>query len=198
MDSTDRDDLAALDFSADSEETSDDVTESDALDFSVSDDRGDDSAIDDFLGEYAPAEAVAAGPELDGLTEDIDEKNEEDVLAPYTFVVTNPPGTVSVSALIGGRIREFELSPKVNSMSEAELADEMLVLANLARQKGLAGQQTYLMESEFLSDGMRELGLDSREVISDFMQNGLGMPSPEQADAAQAEVFATRYSNDRG
>jgi hypothetical protein len=82
-------------------------------------------------------------------------------------------------------------------MSEAELADEIIVLAGLARQKALAGQQTYLMESGFLADGMREFGLDGSEVVRDFMQNGMGMPSPEQAEAAQAEVFATRYSDDR-
>jgi hypothetical protein len=200
MDSTDHNDLAALDFSADSDAASDDADASDPLDFSVTEVDGDDSAMDEFLGEYTPAvtETEDAEAELDALAEETDENGEEDVLAPYTFTVTNPPGIVSVSALIGGRIREVELSPKARSMSEAELADEIIVLADLARQRALAGQQTYLMESEFLADGMREFGLDSREVVRDFMQNGMGMPSAEQAEAAQAEVFATRYADDRG
>lgn len=196
MDRTEDDNLAALDFSADSDATSD--AESDPLDFSVGDDRSADSGMDDLLGDYTPAETDDAEAELDALAEETEEEDEEDVLAPYTYTVTNPPGIVSVSALIGGRIREVELSPKARSMSEDELADEIIVLAGLARQKALAGQQTYLMESELLADGMREFGLDSRDVVRDFMQVGMGMPSPEQAEAAQAEVFATRYSNDRG
>lgn len=199
VDSTDRDEFAALDFSSDNSEEfgADGEPQFDGLDFSASDASDEDSAID-ALNEYAPAQPQVAGAELEALTEDTDQPDEEDVLEPFTFTVTNPPGIVSVSALIGGRIREVELSPKVTSMSEAELAEEILVLAGLARQKALAGQQTYLMDNELLSDGMRELGLESREVVRDFMQNGLGMPSPEQAEAEQAEVFATRYSNDRG
>jgi hypothetical protein len=189
-------DLAALDFSADSAATPGDASASDPLDFSVSGDRNEDLSMGEVLGEYTPAEADAAEPELEALAEEPEEP-EDDELAPYTFTVTNPPGIVSVSALIGGRIREVELSPKARSMSEAELADEIIVLAGLARQKALAGQQTYLMESGFLADGMREFGLDGSEVVRDFMQNGMGMPSPEQAEAAQAEVFATRYSDDR-
>lgn len=199
MDRSEDNNLDALDFSADSHPTAD--AESDPLDFSVGEDHSADSGMDDFLGEYAPAETETDEAELDALTEEADEdaeKDEEDVLAPYTYTVTNPPGIVSVSALIGGRIREVELSPKARSMSEDELADEIIVLAGLARQKALAGQQTYLMESELLADGMREFGLDSRDVVRDFMQIGMGMPSPEQAEAAQAEVFATRYSDDRG
>lgn len=196
MDRTEDNNLDALDFSADSDATSDDA--SDPLDFSVGDDHSGDAAMDDFLGDYTPAETDDAEAELDALAEETEEEDEEDVLAPYTYTVTNPPGIVSVSALIGGRIREVELSPKARSMSEDELADEIIVLAGLARQKALAGQQTYLMESELLADGMREFGLDSRDVVRDFMQIGMGMPSPEQAEAAQAEVFATRYSDDRG
>lgn len=196
MDRTEDNNLDALDFSVDSDATSD--AASDPLDFSVGDDHSGDGAMDELLGDYTPAETDDAEAELDALAEETEEEDEEDVLAPYTYTVTNPPGIVSVSALIGGRIREVELSPKARSMGEDELADEIIVLAGLARQKALAGQQTYLMESELLADGMREFGLDSRDVVRDFMQVGMGMPSPEQAEAAQAEVFATRYSDDRG
>lgn len=197
VDSTDRDDFAALDFSSDVNDESGDELQFDGLDFSGNEAGDEDSAID-ALNEYAPPQPQAAGPELEALTEDTDQPDEEDVLEPFTFTVTNPPGTVSVAALIDGRIRQVELTPKVTSMSEAELADEILVLAGLARQKGLAGQHTYLTQSSLLSDGLRELGLDSGEVVRDFMENGIGLPTPEKADAAVAEVFATRYSHDRG
>src|SRR5262249_37632275 len=142
------------------------------------------------------AEADTGASELDALTEETDEHDEEDVLAPFTCTVTNPPGTVSVSALIGGKIREVELSPKVTSMTEAELADEVLVLAGLARRKGQAGQETYLTQNQILAGGMQEMGFDTGEVVRELMRNALGMPSPEQAEAEQAEVFATRYSGD--
>jgi hypothetical protein len=167
-----------------------------ALDFSVTDHSAHESDID-ALGDYAgePTEEVEPGLDaIDPLADDTEE--EPDPLQQYTFTVTNPPESVSVSALIGGRIHQVEVLPKATSMTEAELASEILVLAHLASQKALAGQTTYLLESEFLAEGMREAGLDSGEVVRDFMQNGLGFPTPEAADAEQAEVFATRYTRD--
>jgi hypothetical protein len=173
----DRDDLAALDFSA----TDERAYESDM------------DALDDYAGE--PVEEPE--PSLDAIDPLADDTEvEEDPLQAYTFTVTNPPESVSVSALIGGRIHQVEVLPKASGMTESELANEILVLAHLASQKALAGQTTYLLESEFLADGMREAGLDSGEVVRDFMQNGLGFPTPEAVDAEQAEVFATRYTRD--
>jgi hypothetical protein len=114
--------------------------------------------------------------------------------------VTNPPETVSVSALIDGRTQRVRLSPKANSLTESELAEEIIVLAGLARKKGLAGQHTYLLENasqiEGL-DGLTELGVDSNQLLRDFMDAGMQLPTPEQADAAQAEVFAARYTPDK-
>jgi hypothetical protein len=174
----DRDDLAALDFSAHDDST----YESDA------------DAFGDYTGE--PAEEAEPGLDaIDPFADDTDDE-EQDPLQQYTFTVTNPPESVSVSALIGGRIHQVEVLPKAMGMTEAELADEILVLAHLASQKALAGQTTYLLESEVLANGMREAGLDSGEVVRDFMQNGLGFPTPEAVDAEQAEIFATRYTGD--
>jgi hypothetical protein len=191
------DDLAALDFSAaDQDEAADSVSESDALDFSVTDDCGDESDIE-ALDAYAPAEPEDTDAELDAIhsaSADAEEKYDEEV-GPL-FTVTNPPETVSVSALTGGRIHQIGLSPKVTGMSESELADEIVVIAGLARQKGLAGEHTYLLENPALSETMRAIGLDGNEVLRDFMENGIGLPTPEKADAEQAEVFATRYSAD--
>jgi len=172
----------------------DDLT---ALDFSVADDGSGEQSGADTLHEYAPAEPEDTGTELDAVhwqTEETEEEDEHNAL--QLFTVTNPPETVSVSALIDGRTHQVELSPKVTSMSESELADEILVLADLARQKGLAGQHTYLLGNDLLLEGMRDWGFDGSAVLRDFMENGLGMPTPEQAEAAQAEVFATRYARD--
>jgi hypothetical protein len=195
------DDLSALDFGG-ADETgshSDDVAESDALDFSAADDSGVESAVD-ALDEYAPPEPEENGSELDAIdsvTEDTEEEEEDGM---QLFTVTNPPETVSVSAAMDGRTQRIELSPKATSMTESELSDEILVLADLARQKGLAAQHTYLLENVSQTEGQEilgEIGLDGNEVLREFMETGMQLPTPEQADAAQAEVFAARYTADK-
>jgi hypothetical protein len=198
----DHDDLAALDFSAD-RSTSDDyvVDDSDALNFSVAGDSVDESATDAF-DDFTPTETEDAETELEALAAaaeatDEEESEEDD---PSLFTVTNPPDTVSVSAYMDGRTQQVTLSPKVTNMTESALAEEIVVLADLARQKGLAGQHTYLMESMSEVEGMEELneiGLDGSEVLRNFMDSGMQLSTPEEAAAAQAEVFATRYATDK-
>lgn len=192
MDSTDREDFAALDFSP-AGDTVADVAHVDVFDFSTAGEDNPESTVE-VLATYEPVVAETTGPDLVALADD-DEPGEPDPLDPYTSTVTNPGETVSVSALIDGSIRAIELSAKAAAMTETELADEILVLAHLAQQKGLASQHTYLMENAFLTDGMRDLGLDGREVVRDMMENGMGLPTPRQADAEQAEVFASRYAD---
>jgi hypothetical protein len=194
------DDLAALDFSGpdDSASGDHDAAQSDALDFYGADDDADEPGTD-ALDEYVPAEPEEPGSDLDAIDGQIAAAATEDEEAQegaQTFTVANPADTVSVSSLIDGRTQRVELSAKVSTMTEAELAEEILVLADLARQKGLAGQHSYLLENDTLSGTVRELGLDSTEVLRDFVENGIGLPTPEQADAAQAEVFAARYATE--
>lgn len=192
----DHDDLAALDFSAVGT-GSDTLEESDALDFSAPDRDDDESAVD-ALHDYAPSEPEDAETDLAAIDSQTDaDAAPDDEESPEMFTVTNPPETVSVSALMDGRTQRVELSPKVTSMTEDELAEEILVIADLARQKGLAAQHDYLMEDASLSDTMREMGMDGNDVVRDFMENGIGLITPEQAAAAQAEVFATRYATDK-
>ncbi|OBF02126.1 hypothetical protein A5730_23975 [Mycobacterium sp. ACS4054] len=192
----DHDDLAALDFSAVGT-GSDTLEESDALDFSAPDGDDEESAVD-ALHDYAPSEPEDAETDLAAIDSQTDaDAAPDDEESPEMFTVTNPPETVSVSALMDGRTQRVELSPKVTSMTEAELAEEILVIADLARQKGLAAQHDYLMEDASLSDTMREMGMDGNDVVRDFMENGIGLITPEQAAAAQAEVFATRYATDK-
>jgi hypothetical protein len=196
------DDLTALDFSSHQAESDDDDTDSAALDFSVADDSGEESDVE-TLSEYAPPtepeedetelEAIAAATEAAE-----DEEDEED--GGQQFTVTNPHGTVSVSALMDGRTHRVQLSPKASSLTESELADEIIVLSGLARKKGLAGQHTYLVDNVSQVEGLHdldELGLDGNQVFRDFVQVGMRLPTPEQADAEQAEVFAARYTPDK-
>jgi hypothetical protein len=199
------DDLAALDFSSHQSASGDDSHEaSDALDFSAATDDSEESDVE-ALSEFARAEPEDAETELEAIAaateaseDEEDEEDEEDGVLQFT--VTNPPGTVSVSALMDGRTQRVKLSPTVTKLTESELAEEITVLAGLARQKGLAGTHTYLLDNASEVEGLQELnnlGLDGSEVFRDFVEIGMQLPTPEQADAAQAEVFAARYTADK-
>lgn len=194
----DHDDLSALDFSARDDSGSHDIAHSDALDFSAAHyDDGQKSGVDALHDYGPPAEPEDEGSELDAILAHTEEEDDEDD-GLQTFTVTNPPETVSVSALMDGRIHRVELSPKVTAMTEAELTEEILVIASLARKKGLAGQHTFLLENETLTESMHEMGADdSGLVLRDFMEHFMDLETPEQAAAAQAEVFATRYATDK-
>lgn len=191
----DHSDLSALDFSSGGDYQSDaDDSVSDAFDFSVKQPTTDESGFD-ALDDYAPQDTVDVADDLHAIDPAADiPAGEVDEVAPYLSSVTNPPESVTVSALMGGSVFQVELSPKVTQMTESELADEILVIADLARQKAMASQTKYLSESDFLIEGMSGVGLDSSTVVKEFFETGMNFPSAEAAEAAQAEVFATRYS----
>lgn len=191
--SNDDDDLAALDFFASDDFASDDHgDESDALDFSASYGTPEESAVD-ALSAFTTEVSDDAGADFAALqAQGTDDDGNEDApdLSSQLFTVTNPPGTVSVTALMDGRILHVELSPKATDMGESDLADEILVIADLARQKGLGGQHS------FLFDTMNGLGASDNSAVRDLLEGGLALTSPEEAAAAQAEVFAARYATD--
>jgi hypothetical protein len=197
------DDLSALDFSSYPSGSDENGHESvDALDFSAADDSAEESDAD-ALDAYAPVEEEVADTELEAIaatTEPSDEEDDDEEDGVQQFTVTNPPETVSVSALIDGRTQRVKLSASATKLTEAELADEIIVLAELARQKGLAGQRTFVMDSAVDNEGLQqlsEMGLDSTQLLRDFVETGMRLPTEEQADAAQAEVFAARYTADK-
>jgi hypothetical protein len=151
-----------------------------ALDFFVLGDEVPGSDLDalDFTPREAPRDAET---EVDDDAADTD--------AALTFTVTNPPGTVTVTTFMDGRVQRVELSAKVADMTEADLADEVVVIARLATQDAKSAQYAYML------DGMREQGHDDA-ATRDFLTRDLDLPTPEQAQAAQAEIFATRYDGD--
>lgn len=103
--------------------------------------------------------------------------------------VTNPPGTVSVTTLLDGRVSRIELSSKAGELTEAELAAEIVVIAGLATADAKSRQYARML------DGMREQGHDDA-ATRDFLNRDLDLPSPEQAQAERARVFATRYGGE--
>jgi hypothetical protein len=186
----DHDNLAALDFSS-TEATPVDSQAYD-MDFGTDVDRDPGSGLAD-LDEYAPAEIAAAVTVEDIIDSQTGDGDEHDDDAPILmFTVTNPPGTVSVSSLMDGRIQQIDLAPSVTTMTESQLAEEIRVIADLARLKGLAGQYAFMTDMLYREE--LHNGADLRVVL----EEGLELPSPQQADEAQADVFASRYSERHG
>ncbi|WP_019972720.1 hypothetical protein [Mycobacterium sp. 141] len=141
--------------------------------------------------------------------DDHDEDDGQDILSPLDFAypdqqpddesdldmpifgVTNPPGTVTVTAYMDGRVQQIDLSPKAVNMTESELVEEILVIADLATQDARSAQYSLMLE------GMREQGHDDF-ATRDFLTRDLNLPTPEQSDAARAQIFATRYGGENG
>lgn len=164
----DRDDLSALDFSGG--------------------DGGQESAMDAF-DDYAPPPVEDTDNDLEVL-QTLTEAEEEHELA--QFVVSNPSKSVTVTAIMDGSIQNVELTDKVEKMTESDLAEEIFVLADLARQKARAAQHELMLEA------MAEIDDESPDkegsaMLRDFLGMTMNLPTPEEADAAEREVMATRY-----
>ncbi|SEH56077.1 hypothetical protein SAMN04489835_1440 [Mycolicibacterium rutilum] len=152
------------------------------------DGRDDMAALDFFVGEPAhDTESVLDA--LDPYADDYAADDDESDAATPIFTVTNPPGTVTVSAFMDGRVKHIELSAKAGEMSERELAAEIVLIARLAAQDARSAQYAVMLE------GMREQGHDDA-VTRDFLTRDLALPTPEQAQQERARVFATRYAGD--
>lgn len=145
------------------------------------DERDDLAALDFSVAETSSHEA-----DLDAVSAAAEDSDE---LPVPVFTVTNPPGTVTVTTFLDGRVKDIELSPRVSDMTETDLADEIVVIAGLAAQDAKSAQYAFMLE------GMREQGHDDA-ATRDFLTRDLDLPSPEQAQQARAHVFATRYVGD--
>ncbi len=162
------------------------------------------STVDPIVG-FESAATPDSGPDVDNtrgqaeedaeqveqVEQEEQEEQEEHEIA--VFTVTNPPRTVSVSVLMDGRIDYVELSKRVTWMSESQVASEILVIADLARQKAQSAQYAFILDR---MSQLADADEDRVALLRESVGNTWGLPSPEQAAAAEAEVFATRYSDD--
>lgn len=159
-----------------------------ALDFSVDGDDAGETDLGVILGDYPSEVAADESEPLDALESFAD--NDSDGGAPMPmFTVTNPPGTVTVTTYMDGRVRQIDLSTKAATLAETVLAEEIVVIAGLATQDARSAQYTFML------DGMREHGHDNA-ATRDFLNRDLDLPTPEQAWAARAELFTTRYAGE--
>ena len=150
-----------------------------------SDDERDDLVALDF----SVAESGQVESDLDALGDYAEDPAEDDDLPVPVFAVTNPPGTVTVTAFLDGRVKQVDLSPKVTEMTEADLADEIVIIAGLATADARSAQYAYMLE------GMRRQGHDD-VATRDFLARDLDLPTPDEAKAARAQLFSTRYAGD--
>ena len=115
-------------------------------------------------------------------------EGDQEADAELVFTVANPAATVSVSTCQDGRVRHVDLAHRVTAMGEADLAEEIVVVAELATTNARAAQYQAVLE------GMTDEGHDAA-ATRDFLARDLGLPSPDEAGAAQARVFAARYGD---
>jgi hypothetical protein len=190
-----QDDIAALTFSDFSRAGADSDDDVQSLVFSSVSDDVPGSVIDDFR-DWAPTQpddADDVASEGDAMraqvnvAEDTDAPDEDEA-SQFLATVANPSRTVIVVAQMDGSVQQLKLSPKVDSMNESALANEILAIADLARQKGLALQRA--MVSEFMT-GMALDGDLNDDVVRQALEE---LPTPAQADESRAEVFANRYA----
>ena len=155
-----------------------------ARDFSDHVVHSDGSSLD-ALDEYCPVSAVGNDDEVTTI-DPMDTEDDAEHVMTALFTVTNPGDTVSATALIGGRIHEITLAGTASSMTETELAEEILVIAGLATQKARAAQHAVIVEM------MQSMGHDP-VMLRGFLEYQIGLPTPEAVAAENAAVFATRY-----
>jgi hypothetical protein len=149
------------------------------------DDHGPDESQLGALDFSPPGAADYVDVGLDAITPDDDEGGPQTIF----FTVTNPPGTVSATALMDGRPIQVTLTPQVSNMTESELAEEISLIARLASQNARAGQHL------LVSAMMQQLGEDHLSARS-YVEYELGLPSAETVLADKAQIFATRYAHE--
>jgi hypothetical protein len=151
------------------------------------DDDSDEGSVLDAFDMYVHAEVADANDARGAREPSVD--NADDQILTLLFTATNPPETVSVAVLLDGRVLRVELAPQVTSMTESELADEISVIAGLARQQARAAQHALVVES------MLTLGHD-RVATRGFLEHELGLPSPDTVTSERAQLFAARYTSE--
>lgn len=166
-----------------------------SLNFTVSDDGTAEELLAAALRAYLPSDPHDAPTEREALRLQAERACDqgEGEQRGEVFTVVNPYETVSVSARLDGGIQQVELAPQATRMSESELVDEILVLADLARRKGLAGQHPQSSGDDSISDVLRALNVQGGEAFHDFIAKGVALSTPEQVAAAQTALFSNRY-----
>lgn len=119
---------------------------------------------------------------MNQFDDDIDED-----FYPREFSVYNPPGSVGVSCDGRGQVSALMLEDDALDSGDVGLADEIVALARLAREK-------YRMELRLHS--LQVLAAEGRNVdrMDRFYRGVQKLPTPEEYKALESSEFARRYS----
>lgn len=172
----------------------------DALDFDMPV-RNDESGVEGLPDHYSDpgfdgAESLSAAteyrgyafeePEVDGFGT-VEASAESEVDEPIPVIQTiNPPGTVSVWAYLNGSIAQVDLDPKVATLTEPELADEIRFVAGVAAKRATA-----VLHGDAVNM-LVEQGMDSRDA-RDFVETNMPYATPEQASEADRALTARHF-----
>lgn len=173
----------------------------DALDFDTpvfDDDRSD----LDALADYDTAKVVDHGVGLDAVHDyanhevededdgfgavDAETAAEDEDEIPVVQAI-NPPGTVTVTAYLNGSVAQVDLDPKVTTLTEAQLADEIRVVAGVAAKRATAVVHIGVVNM------LVEQGMGFREA-RDFVGTNMPFATPDQAGEAELALIA-RHSD---
>jgi hypothetical protein len=150
------------------------------------DDRDDDS---DLAALQVSTSVDGQESDVDALTvlgqPDLSPAGDTDVWPPV-IQVTNPTGTISVTAYLTGSIAGVELSPGVTRLTESELGAAIAELADVAALRATAVLHVVVVQM-FVAQGF------DLDVARDFVGSHLPFATPAQADSA-LEALSARYA----
>ena len=146
----------------------------------------DGSVLDAFDGFVGDGDTPDAGGDLDALAGADDEAEESEI---PLVSATNPPGTVTVTAYLNGVVHRVDLAPGVVNATEAEVAEEIRIVADVAAKKATSAM--HILSVELLA----AQGID-RDTATEFISERMPFAEPAQARAAEADLVA-RHADGR-
>lgn len=155
------------------------------------DDHEDDwSGLDAFTADEPPGGPTTDFADLPAPAPANDDESDDTSSGPVTFGITNPAGTITAQATISGAINRIELSSATTSMTESDLARDIMSTAELANIQARAIQRA-MVQSLLMHQGM------DQDVAAQFIDDISDLPTPAQSEAAQAEAMAEYLRSER-
>lgn len=135
----------------------------------------------DTAPDYPVAQTDAGPVDFDVYGQEAHDTDE--AASQALFTVSHPSHLLSVTASISGGIHAVELSPDAGRMTESQLSQTIKATADLASMKGRSVQY------ELIYELMSRQGVDNA-TIARYLDYDIGLPTPQQADEAEAEAVS--------
>ncbi|MBU9762729.1 hypothetical protein FR943_02525 [Mycobacterium sp. TNTM28] len=100
-----------------------------------------------------------------------------------TLQAANPPGTVTVTTYLTGTIARVELDPKVTAMTEADLAEEIGAVSEVASKRATA------IIHDSIVGSLVQHGIHRQDALH-FVESYMPFATPEQANEAELALIA--------